>query len=132
MKTVKDLFLAMLNATLILVALCLFLLLQLSGTVERVTTGFAQNLVVLTPVADRIQNLSNEVAALRGEISSVGEDIDMQAKLSELGAKANQLEELLRDIRDTPERLMQTSIQTAAQSATDTLFELRGCQQPEG
>lgn len=131
MKTVKNLLLAMLNATLILVALCLFLLWQLSGSVERVSTGFAENLTSLAPAQARISALTDEVAALRGDLATLRAEGAVADKLSEIELKTERLQGILDGVATTPEQLMQASIQQAAESATDLIFGLRGCEPPE-
>lgn len=130
MKTLKDLLVACVNATLILVALCLFLLWQLSGTVERVTAEFARNLEVLAPVNARINDLTQEVASLRQDLKEGSATEAVRQQLSELEAQAKELSETLNRISDTPERLMQSSIRTTAESAASALLELRGCEAP--
>lgn len=127
MKILKDLLLACVNATLVLVALCLFLLWQLSGTVERVTAEFSSNLSVLAPVKTRIDTLTQEVVALRNEVSQRSPDADLQLKLSKIESEAQRLNDVLTNISKTPERVMQTSIRATAESATDVLLQLRSC-----
>ena len=131
MKILKDLLLACLNATLILVALCLFLLWQLSGTVERISGEFAKNLDVLSPVSTRIESLTQEVAALRADLANASVSEAVRARVSQLEAEAKRLNDTLVKISETPERLMETSIKTTAQNATNALLELRECQIPE-
>lgn len=131
MKIVKDLLVACLNATLILVAVCLFLLWQLSGTVERVTAEFAKNLNVLEPVTMRIENLSQEVAGLRQDMRQANVSEAMRQKLANLEAEAHRLNQTLENISNTPERLMQTSISSTANNVANVLMDLRGCGSPE-
>lgn len=131
MKVLKDLLLACLNATLILVALCLFLLWQLSGTVERISGEFAKNLDVLSPVGARIESLTQEVAALRADLANASTSEAIRARVSQLEAEAKRLNDTLTKISETPERLMEKSITTTAQSATASLLELRECKAPE-
>lgn len=131
MKVLKDLLLACINATLILVALCLFLLWQLSGTVERISGEFAKNLDVLSPVSTRIESLTQEVSALRADLANASASEAVRTRLSQLEAEAQRLNDTLVKISETPERLMEASITATAQSATNALSGLRECKAPE-
>lgn len=140
MKTLKNLLLAVVNATLILVALCLFLLWQVSSTTERVAGNFAANLTVLEPVTNSIQDLNTQVAALRGDLDALmagSGDIaaqgalQVQARIDQLGAKIDGLQTTLNRIADTPDRLMSTAVSATLNKTADTLTDLRGCQKPE-
>lgn len=140
MKIVKNLLLAMINATLILLALCLFLFWQVSNTAERIAGEFAGNLAVLEPVTQSVQGLNAEVVALRGDLSALmagSGDLatqgsqQVQARISALQADLDQLQSTMDRIADTPDRLMVTAIDAASDKAANTLIELRGCQKPD-
>ncbi|SHI86472.1 hypothetical protein SAMN05444000_103240 [Shimia gijangensis] len=131
MKTVKNLLLAMINATLILVAVCLFLFWQVSSTAERVAGNFAANLDVLEPVTKSVRGLTTEVATLRIELSAAQGQTQIAARIDALDAKLAQLQASMDKIVDTPDRLMITAIDAASDKATRTLIELRDCQKPE-
>ncbi|AVO39342.1 hypothetical protein [Pukyongiella litopenaei] len=139
-RLLKNLVLALLNATLLLAAVCLFLLWQLSKTVDRIAVDFASNLEIVAPLNDEIQTVRDEVAGLRADLAS------LQSGSSELSAEARarigassarieaQLDEMrdsLRDLAGTPERLVDHAITTAAESFGAKAAELRGCTAPE-
>lgn len=140
MKTIKDLLVAMINATLILVALCLFLLWQVSQSTERIASSFAGNLQVLEPVATNLDGLRREVGALRGDLAALTDgstEFNTQAALA-LQSRANQLQQEmqvigagLRSIADTPDRLMVTAITTATDQASAGVANVLNCQRPE-
>ena len=132
MKILKDLLVACLNATLVLVAVCLFLLWQISGTAERITAEFANNLNVLTPISERISKLSEEVAGLREEVRQASVSEATRQKLNALETEAKRLNDTIENISNTPERLMQSSISTTADSVASVLTDLRGCGSPKG
>lgn len=140
MKILKDLLLAMVNATLILVALCLFLFWQVSNTAERVAGTFAANLDVLEPVTQSVQDLNADVVSLQGDLEDLltgsgslaaqGRS-QVEKRIQDLNAQLIQLQASVDKIADTPDRLMTTAIDAASDKAARTLIELRGCQNPE-
>ncbi|WP_419739871.1 hypothetical protein [Ruegeria sp.] len=73
-KTLKDLLLALLNATLILVALCLFLGWKLASTVEDVTSGLSEKLQVVAPLRDEAQGIREQLSGLRSDLARIQED----------------------------------------------------------
>lgn len=69
-KTVKDLLLALLNATLILVAICLFLFWKASAASRDVIGAFAGVETMVTPLRSDLQTLSGEVREMRGTLAA--------------------------------------------------------------
>ncbi|MGX9350642.1 hypothetical protein ACS3QZ_05540 [Shimia sp. W99] len=136
MKTLKDLFLAMINATLILVALCLFLLWQLSGTAKDIAGQFSENLQIVTPLEGEAQALRAEVAGLRTDLGALAQASgdrsqelrrDVEVRLALLDGKLDNLQTSLTRIADTPDRLMTVAIDETADRMIDGLHALRGC-----
>ncbi|MFV0334391.1 MAG: hypothetical protein ACK5JR_10025 [Tropicimonas sp.] len=72
-RALRDLALALLNATLILVALCLFLALRLADRVDAIAETAAQGLVSVAPLHEDMQGMTREVAALRGELATLSQ-----------------------------------------------------------
>ena len=70
-KTLKDLFLALLNATLILVALCLFLFLMAANKANSLTETFAEHLQIVGPLQESVQTTGTEIAALRSDLAEL-------------------------------------------------------------
>lgn len=140
MKTLRNLLLAMINATLILIALCLFLLWQLSSTAERVTSNFADNLHVLKPVNESIQELNMEIRAFRSNLMALTTGpsdltghgaLQVRAQLDALQISAKGMQLALDRIADTPHRLMTKAIETTSDNAASLLIGLRDCQIPD-
>ena len=71
MKTVKDLILALINATLILIALCLFLGLMVMNRANDITATFASNLIKLEPLKDEVSAAREDIAGLRTYIAAL-------------------------------------------------------------
>ena len=107
-QTLGQLALAAINATLILVALCLFLAWQTVSAVERVgeraASAVAEQLSELSPVADSVDGLRTEIAALRGDLGALG---------SELGEPGEALAERLENLNDRVARV-EDRLDTAA------------------
>lgn len=138
-KTLKDLFLALLNATLILLAICLFLGWKLAQSVDDIKTGFAENLQQLSPLREQAEGIRTELAGLRDDLSAlIGQtgplDSAAQQRLAQTLDRLSQIEEKLSGtqarlagLADNPEALIDYAITTAAETATDQIQNLRGC-----
>ncbi len=136
MKTIKDLLVAMINATLILVAICLFFLWRLSDTAERVVARFAQNLQIVQPLATKVDGLRNEVANLRSDLAGISLDnsalTTQAAEVLQTRANALQLEleginsSLVR-LADTPENLMQSALDDVATRVSGRIGSVANC-----
>lgn len=70
-KVIKDLMLAVLNATLILIALCLFLAWQLAQTTQAVVDRAAQAVDRVAPVQTELAELNSEISGLRADLAEV-------------------------------------------------------------
>lgn len=140
MKTLKDLLLAMINATLILVALCLFLLWQVSGAAERVVATFAQNLDIIQPLNDQVTEMRAEVASLRSDLRALPTNTTDQANLAKqrLLTRADALQtglvdinESLQTIAETPDRLMSQGMDRLASKASAGATSVLSCLKPD-
>lgn len=139
MKTLKDLLVALINATLILVAICLFFLWRLSDSAERVVASFAQNLQIVEPLETRVDGLRNEVANLRRDLASIsldGSTLTTQAT-ERLQSRANTLQSELEGINnslarlaDTPETLMQSALDDVATRVSGRIGAVASCYAP--
>lgn len=138
-KTLKDLLLALLNATLILLALCLFLGWKLAQSIDDVRTGFAENLQRVTPLRDQAQGIRGELAALRSDLSAIRSQSDTldSAALQQLNATLQRLNNLedgleatqaqLAGLAEKPEDLIDYAITSTVDTVTDGLLTVRGC-----
>ena len=139
-KTLKDLLLALLNATLILLALCLFLGWKLAQSVENIRAGFAENLQVVAPLKDQAQGIRGELAALRSDLDAirsqggVADSATAQklnatlARLDGLEDRMSTAQERLAGLAEKPEDLIDYAITTTADTVTDRVLTVRGCE----
>ncbi len=140
LKTLKDLVLAFVNATLILVVLSLFLAWRLTLAVDGMVGNLAENLTIVDPLRADLQTMTREVAALRddldrlagqtGEISdraleAVNARLDqMQGRLDRDGTRMDELAALPgRIVQD----VIETALDTAAERLSRTVQEIRQC-----
>ncbi|MGR3712234.1 MAG: hypothetical protein ACU0A6_03815 [Shimia sp.] len=139
MKTIKDLLLAMLNATLILVALCLFLLWQVASSGERIAQSFANGLKDLSPIETKVDGLKSEVAGLRADLSTLSDSgseaseqlrVKLQMRAANLNNTMIAIETELSSLPDAPERMAQAAIDHTADRASAGLTALLQCTAP--
>ncbi len=144
-KLFKDLALALLNATLLLVAICLFLAWRLTATVDGMVGTFASNLQVVAPLRQDVQAMTAELAALRadlaalksqtGEINSAALQT-LQARVDKMEARVAQagdrIDALKRAPRELVDQAIETSMQSAASAFSTAINDIRTCEPPEG
>ncbi len=135
-KTLKDLFLAMLNATLILVAAILLLLVLLLTKANSLSETFAQSLVVIKPLEASIETINSEVDKMKADIVALKQQSQGASftRLQTLEAGIGRIETHLADINSsmstlaqTPERLWDDAFAEAAEKAVGGAERLRGC-----
>ncbi|EEE38896.1 hypothetical protein RKLH11_2742 [Rhodobacteraceae bacterium KLH11] len=138
-KTLKDLFLALLNATLILLAICLFLGWKLAQSVDTLRAGFTENMQLIAPLRDQAQGIRGELAALRSDLDTLrGQNVQLDgvarqqltSALKRLNALEDKLENTqarLANLAETPEDLIDYAITTSADSIADRILVIRGC-----
>jgi len=135
-KTIKDLILAFLNATLILVAVCLVLLLMVYNKANSISASFAENLTLVAPLQDSFSQVSVEMKSLQEEINGFQTEYQFQAsaRLTELQTKLESVEtrllniqDSLTDLKQAPELLIDKAIKKTADQAVLSVAQLRGC-----
>ncbi|MCA0927360.1 hypothetical protein [Ruegeria profundi] len=138
-KTFKDLLLALLNATLILVALCLFLGWRLATTVEDITTVFSEKVQIVAPLKDEIRGIRGEIAALRSDLTNIQDsgtvtDIAEKLRISTALATLDNMEARMQDsqariaeITESPQTLINSAIEKSADVVADRIIAVRGC-----
>ncbi len=140
MNTVKDLLLALLNATLILVALCLFLLWQVSRSGERIAESFASGLSVLAPIEKSVDGLRVDVTGLRNDITALTEDSTtlsdaatarLEAAAARLDLALSEIESSVETLAATPETLADYAIDQAATRIASEAQILMQCRKPD-
>ena len=128
-KTILDLLKAMINATLLLLALCLYLGWMLVSSIQDVTDKVTQAVAQVTPVQDRIQDLQLEVAGLRRDIISRPE-LAVSGQLTTLDQRLASLQQEMSGLRQLPNDIVQNAAQTAAAELAGSLSQLAGCLPP--
>lgn len=139
-KTIKDLLLALLNATLILLALCLFLGWKLAQSVDGIRAGFAENLQVIAPLRDEAQGIRGELAGLRSDLRAIRQqdlatlDPETRTKLnnaldrlSDLETNLEETQTRLAGLVDNPENLIDYAVTTSTEAIGAQLRGIRGC-----
>ncbi len=138
-KTLKDLVLALLNATLLLLALCLFLGWKLASTLEGITTGFAEKLQILAPLQEQAQGIRDEIKGLRDELTLIhvnGDVLDSAVKLrvttaldrlQETQDRLQSVQERFTDLSESPDELINNAIHTSADAIADRVIAIREC-----
>lgn len=138
-RTFFNLLLALVNATLILVAICLYLELRVVQKMDNITATISQNLVTVEPLKDAVLTLSQDVTELRSELKLLRET---PGKLSEaagdkLSLKVEKLSSQLTLVRDKfgtvmqdPDVLIDRVVDKGAQAFVQGVADLRGCSLP--
>jgi len=138
-STLRNLALALLNATLILAALVLWLAWRTADTVHEVTEDIDIALVDVAPLGDRLQSLTAEVAGLRTDlealkeapaegVAAIGEDLALRLDALEirLATATGRIDALLSE----PEVLIDRAIDASAEELKEAVADLRGCTLP--
>ncbi|WIY24287.1 hypothetical protein [Parasedimentitalea psychrophila] len=128
-KTILDLFKAMINATLLLLALCLFLGWMLMSSVQDVTAKLTDAIAQVAPVQHRIEGLRLEIAGLRSDITSRPE-LAVSGQLDALDQRLTALQHEMSELRQLPGDIIQIAAQTAASELVGHLGQLTSCQPP--
>lgn len=134
----RNLALALVNATLILLALCLWLGWRLTAEVHAVTGDVArtvtQNLTPVQPLRDEVALLTGQVAGLRADLAAAGDQATMPEAVKRLEAEAEQLQARLAALSQAAEHLtvdpgllIDRAAAAAAGSFGDEAQRLRGC-----
>ncbi len=143
LRALRDLLIAMINATLILVALCLFLGLRLSDRVETAASRVAENVVNLDPLREDVQGMTGEISGLRADLAAIREGagglgseagqavlvkLDMlDARLDAVGDRVGAVRERLQTVEIEPKALVEHAIQTASAEIVQAAGLLTGC-----
>ena len=139
LKTLKDLALALINATLILLVLCLFLTWKVVNKADHVATNFAGTLVAIQPLRDDISGAAAELAALRKDVAQISEQSgDVRSgSLQRIEARLEQIEDRMDDARQSvkklsqaPARLVDHAIDKTGDRLAQGVMDVRGCVPP--
>lgn len=138
-KTLKDLVLALINATLILLALCLFLGWKLTTTAQSLMSDFSQKVQIVAPLREEVQGVRGELAALRADLATLQAtdaiaDTATAQRVSQTLDRLNQIEDTLQAtqsriaaVAETPDVLISTAIEKTADTVADRIIAIKGC-----
>lgn len=138
-STLRNLALALLNATLILAALVLWLAWRTADTVHEVTEDIDIALVELEPLGDGLRNLTSEVAGLRADLAALkdapaegGEALgdDLAARIDALETRLDAATGRVDALLSEPEVLIDRAIDASAEEIKEAIADLRGCTLP--
>ena len=129
-QTLFDLLKAMINATLLLLALCLFLGWKLISTVQDVTDKVTEAVIQVAPVQDRIQDLRLEVKGLRSDIVNRPE-LAVSGQLKSLDQRLAALQREMSELRNLPSEIVQKAARTGAAELAGHLTQLTSCTPPQ-
>lgn len=133
---IKDLALAFLNATLILIAICLWLAWQLSDTVSSAASEFAASLVRMQPLRDDVLAMTTEIASLRTDLAAMGQrtgEVGSQAfsaveeRVETLEVRVSGTLTKMETLVSQPDQLIDYAIDQAAISLKSTLSDVWQC-----
>ena len=133
---IKDLALAFLNATLILIAICLWLAWQLSDTVSSAASEFAASLVRMQPLRDDVLAMTTEIASLRTDLAAMGQrtgEVGSQAfsaveeRVETLEVRVSGTLTKMETLVAQPDQLIDYAIDQAAISLKSTLSDVWQC-----
>ena len=133
---IKDLALAFLNATLILIAICLWLAWQLSDTVSSATSEFAASLVRLQPLRDDVRAMTTEIVSLRTDLAAIGQrtgEVGSQAfsavqeRVETLEVRVSGTLTKMETLVAQPDKLIDYAIDQVAISLKSTLSDVLQC-----
>ena len=140
LKAIKNLIVALLNATLILVVLSLFLAWKVTDKVEGLAGDFARNLITVAPLREDIQSTTTELAALRSDLAAIraqsGEvtSVNLQrieTRLDQTQARLDGALKSVSDLTQAPARLIDHAIETGADKFSQSVKDIRGCAAPD-
>jgi hypothetical protein len=125
-KLIRELLKALLNATLLLLAVCLVFGWMLMGRVQDVTTRVSSAVAEITPVRDRVEALRAEIAGLRSDLKEGS--LPPAPQLDGIELKLNRIEAELAQLRALPATLVQQAAESAAAELTGQIVRLTRCE----
>lgn len=135
-KTMKDLVLAMLNATLILVALCLVLLLLLLARADALSERVAHQMTALQPVAETLRQTREDIGALQQDLAALQDPsrqlpdqavARIETRMTGIETRLVGMKQTLSELRDAPTQWIDHGIAQVADQTVNGLKRLRGC-----
>ncbi|NDR59026.1 hypothetical protein [Aliiruegeria sabulilitoris] len=146
LRALRDLAIALINATLILVLLCLILGWKLLDRVDNVAANFARNIVSVEPLRGDVQSMTTEIAALRSDLAAIRENSgqatseaaqavatrleSVEARIETVDDRMTAFRERVQSIELDPEVLAARAVETAANQFVISAGQLAGCEMP--
>lgn len=136
LKVLKDLGVALLNATLILLALCLFLAWKVVNTADYVASNFASNLVTVEPLRADLQAMTGELVSIRqdvAQLSAQSSEVQSAAlqriatRLEKVDTRVTDASKSISNLSEVPYRLVDRAIETASDNLAQQAKSIRGC-----
>ena len=136
LKALKNLMIAMINATLILVVLSLFLAWKVTNKADQIASNFARSLVTVAPIRDDIQAATTELAALRSDFSNIKDQSEelksaslqrMEASLAQLQTQLETAQQSIAGLSQAPEKLVDHAIDSSTDRMVQAVSDFRGC-----
>lgn len=136
-QTIFDLLKALMNATLLLLALCLFLGWQLFASAREVTDRLGEISENLIPLHSQLQTVTQEVSLLRQALdrSPPADSAEMRQMLSQLETQLAAIKGKAQALQQLPAQLVSTSVESAIRSLSQEIDErlprLSSCSQKQ-
>jgi hypothetical protein len=140
-RSARNLVLALLNATLVLAALCLWLAWSALSAAERVSEQINEAAQTVLPLRAEIVSLTEEIAATRSELAGLrsdgaAEQAALAERIADVEAELARLTEAVTELGADPEALIDRAVTSAfgglGQTVADILNGLRGAEMAPG
>lgn len=117
MKTLFDLLKAMLNASLLLLALCLFLSWQLVASARDVSNHLTEISARYAPIHSELQQMTQEIAALNEALTQADapDSAEMRFRLASLEEQLNGAREATVTLSQLPAQVVSAAVASAVQ-----------------
>ncbi len=136
LKALKDLFVAMINATLILIILALLLAWKVTSTADQIASNFAASVVSVKPLREDIRGMTTELDAIRTDLKqiSTGSGDLASASMQQLETRLEQMQdrvdnaaEAITNLSQAPTRMVDYAIDSSIDRLEQGVMNVRGC-----
>ena len=135
-RSLGQLALALLNATLILVALCLFLAWRVVSAADDVAANVALSVIELSPLREEVQGLTAEVTDLRTDLVALREAPgatlapELAARVERMDARIARMDARIAELGEGADALVEASIAQAGDEARSLVETVLRCVPP--
>lgn len=128
-RSIGNLLLALVNATFILAALCLWLTWGALSAAERVSEQIGEAARTVVPLRTEIATLSKEIAAARTDLATVGtareKDLSaLEARIAGAEAQLAKLTTAVNALGANPEELIESAVASALKGFGDSVAKM--------